>query len=174
MKRSKQALLAGFGIVALVLTLVLVLNNAASANESVERPFKMVEYGYVIDEGPDVGDCSFATVEAGGEGNATHMGLVRIDRSHCFDPTNDPVLYDGYWEAVGANGDKIWGSYTGALVPTEFDENGVPIRGTITSPFTIDGGTGRFEGATGEGVTTSDYDMVADEGEFVSEGTIVY
>jgi hypothetical protein len=173
MNKSRQALLAGFGIVALVLTLVLVLNNAASAKESVERPFKMVEYGYVIDEGPDGVDCPVIKVEAGGDGNATHMGLVSITRTHCFDIAADQPISDGYWEAEGANGDKIWGSYAGVLVPTEFGENG-PIRGTITSPFTIDGGTGRFEGATGEGVTTSDYDMVADEGEFVSEGTIVY
>ncbi len=173
MKKSQQALLAGIGMVALVLTLVLVLNNAASANEPVERPFKMTEYGYVTDEGPDVGDCAVVTVEASGEGNATHMGLVSITRTHCFDFEHDPPIYDGEWEAVAANGDKIWGTYSGVLVPTEFGDNG-PIRGTITAPFTIDGGTGHFEGATGGGITTSDYDMVADEGEFVSEGTIVY
>jgi hypothetical protein len=57
-------------------------------------------------------------------------------------------------------------------VPTEFAEQGNPIRGLITSPFTIEGGTGRFADATGQGTATGDYDLVADEGDFSSVGTI--
>jgi hypothetical protein len=173
MKKRQQVLLGSVGILALVLALVVVLNNSASAEQPVERPFQMKSFDYVTQEGPNVGDCPVITVEIGGEGNATHMGQVSISRRHCFNPAEDPPISEGYWEVEGANGDKIWGSYSAVLVPTEFDGN-VPIRGEITGPFTIDGGTGQFEGATGEGVTTGDYDLVADSGDFITEGTIIY
>ena len=56
---------------------------------------------------------------------------------------------------------------------TEF-ENGVPIRGNIVSPFTIDGGTDYFEGASRSGVSMTDYDLVEDAGHFETEGVFTY
>lgn len=154
--------------------LVMVDSGVASASMPVPRPFRMQSYGYVVDEGPHAGDCSFATVIAEEDGVATHMGEVKIKRTHCFSPFNSPPIYDGQWEAEGADGDKVYGTYEGALTFTEFDADGNPIRGRIDSQFTITGGTGRFQGASGGGSVTGDYDLVADAGEFISVGTITY
>lgn len=159
----------------LVAVLLAAVNiDGAMADEQVERPFRMQTYGYVVEEGPDVGDCSFETVITKGEGTATHMGAVKVDRTHCFSPFSNPPIYDGEWQAEGADGSKIFGTYEAYMTFTEFDANGNPIRGQITAPFTITGGTGRFAGATGGGVTTADYDLVTDDGQFLSEGTITY
>ena len=81
------------------------------------------------------------------------------------------VIHDGVYEITAANGDKLWGVYSGALQPTEFGDHG-PIRGIITSPSTIDGGTGRFAGAQGEYLAVGDYDLVADQGSFKFTGWI--
>ena len=175
MKKNFPKTFTLIGILSLLSVLATVVNiGSASSGQAVERPFRMQTYGVVVDEGPNLGNCPFVTVLAEGEGNATHMGLVSINRTHCFDPTADTPISDGYWEAVAANGDKIWGSYEGTLVPTDFNDKGEPIRGRIDSPYTIDGGTGRFEGASGSGVTTADYDLVEDAGHFVTEGVITY
>ena len=82
-------------------------------------------------------------------------------------------MHDGTYTITAANGDTIWGTYSGGLQPTEFGAEG-PIRGIITSPTTIDGGTGRFTNAQGEYLTVGDYDLVADEGDFEMEGWISY
>jgi hypothetical protein len=154
--------------------LVVVDSGVASASTAAPRPFRMQEYGYVVDEGPHAGDCSFATVIVSADGVATHMGAVDISRTHCFSPFNDPPIYEGEWEAEGANGDKVYGAYEGTMTFTEFDADGNPIRGRIDSQFPITGGTGKFQGASGGGRVTSDYDLVADAGTFISEGIITY
>jgi hypothetical protein len=175
MKKEFRTPVAMLALFSLVVALLIVLGNGVvSAGDAVERPFRMQTYGYVVDEGPHAGDCSFATVIAEEHGVATHMGAVNVSRTHCFSPFNNPPIYDGEWEAVGADGDKVYGTYEGSLTFTEFDANGDPIRGTIDSQFTITGGTGRFQGATGGGSVSADYDLVADAGNFITEGTITY
>lgn len=154
--------------------LVMVDSGVASASTAAPRPFRVQSYEYVVDEGPHAGDCSFATVIVAGDGVATHMGTVDISGTHCFSPFNDPPIYAGEWEAEGANGDKVYGTYEGTMNFTEFDADGNPIRGQINGQFTITGGTGHFQGASGGGRITGDYDLVADAGTFIREGIITY
>lgn len=153
--------------------LLLMSSLAFAQDQQATRPFRMTTYGAVLDEAPSAA-CPFLEVHAAEAGNATHMGEVTVTRTHCFSPTHDPAFYNGRWETVAANGDKIWGSYEGNGVPLEFDEQGNPTLIQITAPFTIDGGTGRFEGATGEGVTSGTLSFITHAGTFVSEGSITY
>lgn len=158
----------------IVVGLALLAGSIAYAQGSrVERPFRMTAYASVLDEAPSA-DCPFLEVNVGGEGEATHMGAVTVSRTHCFSPTSDPAFYNGRWRATAANGDAIWGTYEGNGVPLEFDDQGNPTLIEITVPYTIEGGSGRFEGATGEGVTTGKLNMLTQDGNFVSEGTITY
>lgn len=164
-------------LLALVLFFVFVLTavmiGQVQAGEQNDLPFTMHTYGWVVAEAPSA-DCPFAEVSVEAFGTATHLGSVTVQRTHCFSPFNNPPIYNGYWEATAANGDRVWGSYSGSLVPTVFDDQGNPIRGEITAPYTIDGGTGRFANASGSGLTIGDYDLVADAGGFVSNGRIEY
>lgn len=146
------------------------LARAASYGPA-ELPFRMTTYEAVVGDEIPTGRCGFAEVFVEGQGTATHLGAVTVYRTHCFNPFQNPPIYDGQWKAIAANGDEIRGSYSGSLVPTEFDEDGNPVKGIINSHFTIEGGTGRFATASGGGTTTAMYDLVADAGNFVSEGT---
>jgi len=177
----KQMFIVGSLVVVLAMAaaLVVVALISVGAEQPVqaagpdERLFGMRSYEVATSEGPS-DECPFVQTIVEGSGNASHLGKVTVTRTHCFDPDNDPSITDGRWEAVATNGDRVWGSYFGSLVPTDFDDEGNPVRGDITSPYTLEGGTGRFEGATGEGVITGDFDLVAEEGTFLTEGWIWY
>jgi hypothetical protein len=173
--KKRQSVL-GLALMAIFLTVVALTLSAggqAAASETVERPFKMDTYEVVTDKAPSAA-CPVEHVQVVGEGTATHLGNLTLTRSHCFSPEHSPPVYNGHWEATAANGDKIWGSYDGTLIPTEFDDNGMPVRGIVDSPFTVEGGSGRFAGAGGAGTFTGDYDLVNDVGYFHGEGTLDY
>ena len=69
-------------------------------------------------------------VEQSLEGNASHMGQIIGSISACYDvSTNPPTAIDGQLVFEAANGDKI---FLGGI-----------------APFEINGGTGRFQYATG-------------------------
>lgn len=162
-----------------ILVLAVIAAGAALAANNQERPFKGMSYEWVTEEGElDGSDCPADTVHITGEGEATHLGKFTVERTHCFTPPNHPefpgsVMHDGEYTITAANGDTLWGTYSGELQPTEFGEEG-PIKGIITGPATVDGGTGRFNGAEGEHTIAGDYDLVADEGWFELEGWLSY
>jgi len=164
------------------LVFVLVLGSAAyavAAANQTRRPFKARSFELVTQEGVLEGSaCPAFEVLSEGSGSGTHIGDFSVVRRHCFTPPDHPaftgkVIHDGTYEITTANGDKLWGTYSGELQPTEFGEQG-PIRGIITSPSTIDGGSGRFAGAQGEYLAVGDYDLVAEQGSFKFKGWISY
>jgi len=150
--------------------------TVAAGNQ--QRPFKAQSFEVVTSEGVIEGsECPAFEVNSEGSGTGTHIGDFTLVRRHCFTPPDHPafagdVIHDGSYEIIAANGDKLWGTYSGAFQPTEFGNQG-PIRGIITSPSTIDGGTGRFAGAIGEYQAVGDYDLVAEQGDFTFDGWIV-
>lgn len=107
-----------------------------------------------------------------GSGQATHLGRFQAQFTFCVDAAD---LFDDispgelvgdesipYWDGAGtltaANGDELWIAVAGEIVPSsdpEFDFE-------FSDPFTIVGGSGRFEGATGGGTTRSFVDATAD------------
>jgi hypothetical protein len=167
------------GLVVIVMVIVaLIVAVYAVAGEGRQLPFKATSYEVVTSEGIlDGSPCPAFEVHAEGSGTGTHLGRFTVARRHCFTPPDHPafageVIHDGTYTITAANGDTLWGTYTGQLEPTEFGESG-PVRGIITSPSTIDGGTGRFDGAQGEFLAMGDYDLVADAGDFQSDGWII-
>jgi hypothetical protein len=167
------------GIVALIVVLGVGIYGAAASSKNQQRPFTAQSFEVVTSEGVIEGsDCPVFEVNSTGSGTGAHIGDFTVVRKHCFTPPDHPaftgeVIHDGTYEITASNGDKLWGTYSGELQPTEFGEQG-PIRGIITSPSTIDGGTGRFADAQGEYLATGDYDLVAEEGDFEFEGWISY
>ena len=81
-----------------------------------------------------------------GVGQSNHTGLIKAYGSDCDRVdlgTGNLVYGDGVITEYGANGDFLYGTYT----------NGHGrLGGTIADDWTIVGGTGRFAGATGQGV----------------------
>ncbi len=85
-------------------------------------------------------------VSLAGGGTATHVGRYTIVNSHCVDPATG-ALTGGTFVKTAANGDRIFGTYTGSSAVIQ-PPAPIAIFG-ITGTLTFTGGTGRFTGATG-------------------------
>lgn len=111
----------------------------ADASDSGEVPFK--EFLTLVDFGPE-GELFWS-------GQATHLGQVEVEQSFNpeFDPTDPDSVFSSYVKHA-ANGDTVYGR----VIPDDY------LDPFTTGTVTIDGGTGRFEGATG----TSSYVILID------------
>jgi hypothetical protein len=95
-----------------------------------------------------LGRCPVLTNVISGTGQLTHLGRFTTAQSHCVDLTGaDPLAFtQGIFTFTAANGDTIFGTYSGRLVPTA-----TPGLFEVDGMFTIEGGTGRFVNASGGG-----------------------
>jgi hypothetical protein len=109
--------------------------------------------------------CPDLTVEIRGPGNATHLGRLTTNQSHCATPTSLSFT-DGLFTLTAANGDQLRGTYSGAFVPLD------PPLFTIDGEFTFTGGTGRFTGATGGGDASGVQNLATGEATVSLVGTI--
>ena len=140
-----------------------------------QLPYKAGGSEFVVQEGPHP-DCGPGKlkVDIQGNGQATYMGQYTIVRRHCFNLATTS-FEGGYFEQTAANGDKIWGTYSGFTAGVlEFAENGSPIVILINSPWTITGGTGRFADAEGAGNAIGVFNLVTESGNFDMDGWISY
>jgi len=102
-----------------------------------------------------------------GEGTATHLGACDVTIHFCgsgFDYTN------GFGVFVAADGDELWFNVPsegeiGHIIP--FDDPFYELY--FQDPFEFVGGTGRFEGASGSGMTNSFVNLFDDDGNFIAE-----
>jgi hypothetical protein len=153
------------------------LKGAKSNNH--ERPFKVNKsYGpyWILPGEGECGDYPLAQVLIEGEANATHLGKFTVINIYCmnFDFGYPISAIEGTMTA--ANGDELHTN-----IPTPWD--GVSIypgeNGVTFYVYTIMGGNGRFENATGTilmwGTTTEDpNNPLAGTWEMEGEGTISY
>ncbi len=95
---------------------------------------------------PEVCPTQLADI-ATGQGNATHLGRFAGETFSCVDLGN-LRLTDGRFTFTAADGSQVHGTYEADLVPLS------PTLIAIAGTFTITGGTGRFQGATGGGSLT--------------------
>jgi hypothetical protein len=107
---------------------------------AVERPFALNGTGVatliVNESGIPVGAVPT------GSGTATHLGQWTVAGNVKYTPDENGVLHSsGEATLTAANGDKLKIEIEGILDTTAFMDQGV---------FHIVGGTGRFEGATGD------------------------
>jgi hypothetical protein len=136
--RGRTVLIVLFAAI-LVFSAISSIGNAGRDDHSV--PFKATAKLNAVVVG-QVG--SVLEIIISGSGQATHMGKISAWQHHFVDLAT-MTFYDGRWVWTAANGDTIEGGYYGTLVPTSV---GFKIA---SGHFWIDGGTGRFENAVGEG-----------------------
>jgi hypothetical protein len=106
---------------------------AAPAAQAVERPFSLVEHGSVTFDGPHATSI--------GTGHATHLGRFTLYRTATlYDPVGSVFDVDGEATLVAADGDRLFSSIEGTL-------DAATGRGLLS--YEWEGGTGRFEDATG-------------------------
>ena len=162
----------GLSILAAVTAIVLLVATAAVAAPSKELPFKERLGGHLTAQpapAPE-GRCSAAALllSYAGEGNISHMGKVTWSSTHCTYVNDqwEPIGQFGQAELVivAANGDEVHGTYGGSVTgPTTFIET-----------MTIEGGTGRFLGATGVAAETGTLDPATYNIEIRGQGWISY
>ena len=126
--------LYGFRVLAAPVLAALILSGSAAAEKQV--PFKGGSSGVVTAVGFDPVK-GIAYTHVAGEGQATHLGHFTV--------TGDVAVHvatgipTGTWTLIAANGDMLFLEMTGSGID--------PTHGF--GEFTVVGGTGRFEGATG-------------------------
>jgi hypothetical protein len=87
-------------------------------------------------------------LEVTGTGHTTRLGNYSGRYRECLDPATGAVT-GGTFTLTAANGDKVFGTYSGQARPTD-----TPNVVVYEDPGVITGGTGRFAGASGT-MTTS-------------------
>ena len=131
----------------------------------VTVPFKAEFLGDYIYVGPDNEKatglplkCEVVRVIVDFEGNGTHLGKFTGNFDFCVGP-------EGYGQTdaymVAANGDRLMISISGNVIQGRLDNHPEHVTSYWRDPFVILGGTGRFEGATGGGIS-DDYNSSLD------------
>ncbi len=161
MKRIKETLPVGL----LVVALATLTAAPAAASDHVERPHKGTDVGTVVLQpiencdatGFPVFVCEFTTT---GTGNHTHLGKVATSSTglatfnifappcELLDGSNIGLVVEnaGTFVFVAANGDEVSGTFENTVCA---GPPGSGLAGGLAGTQTITGGTGRFEGATG-------------------------
>ena len=129
--------------------------------ETLTLGFNLVFTGTYDYIGPSDNCPGMVIVKNNGEGTGTHFGKLSSHFEFCIGPgsTYPNGYIDAYFE--DENGDRlnvyVEGAVLGGRVP------GMPnfANSYFKDPFEIIGGTGRFEGATGSGMT-NDYNSDKD------------
>jgi hypothetical protein len=97
-----------------------------------------------------------------GAGTLAHLGRFTMAASETVDFSTSTVT-DGVVTLTAANGDTLYASYSGTILPGLV---GYRVAGPIT------GGTGRFMGATGQIVLDGTFDPLTMTGSDVITGSI--
>ncbi len=134
---------------AILFTLIALLPAPAGAGEyGTNRPFNMTGAGIhtigLVEPGRCPGGTIFQTfIETTGQ--ASHLGSMTVEADHCTYP--DLSYGNGVMVITAADGDELYAPYQ----PSTQQPPASPDPGVIltNASHTFDGGTGRFEDATG-------------------------
>jgi hypothetical protein len=147
-------------------TLIFALLFGIIPVNATERPFASNGNGvatFIIEGGNVVG----ATVVV--SGNATHLGVFTGTGKIQFRPdANDPNISHPAGEVtyVAANGDRL---------PTVIEDGSMDLRtGIATGYMVFQGGTGRFEGASGKAAIVVEQNFITGAYTFTMVGNINY
>jgi hypothetical protein len=139
-------------VILAVIGLVVVGLAVPAGADQAARPFKGSMAGEVTFT--PLTDCPNPwglRTDSAATGKATHMGRLVMSSQHCTPMGHD--ITGGEMVFVAANGDVVYIDYEGHT-PT-LDELVPGEEFSVDIEFFIDGGTGRFEDASGGGLMTA-------------------
>lgn len=163
-------------------TMVLLAPATASADSAQTRPLTGQTVGQdttdpaapgcIIPPGTPAG--SYLRYSSKGPGFLSHVGRVASTVTHCTFMTSPTTGTFGPGSAVftAPDGDTITMSYTGTFKLTMGTSG--PVRSDATMTWTITGGTGTFDHATGSGTGVGYTDFKAGTTTMNYKGTITY
>lgn len=136
----------------LVGLLVMITLSALPASAGTQVPFKaslpLVSHPATNNAGCPSKTIRFNVTEPG---IASHMGKVTVSEYVCL---NVDLTFVANFTLTAANGDQLTASAAGYGVPTS------QTTFNTFANWTINGGTGRFDGATGNGTATGEVNLV--------------
>lgn len=124
-----------------VFTTVLIALGCAACGGATDHELDAAMTGEVHWDFTD--QCQVVTTMTDGVGEDPELGSITTTWAHC---PEDDVTEDGRLTIVDENGDELYGTYDYPEI-----DNGAPI--------TFDGGTGRFEDATGTATVSYDVEL---------------
>jgi hypothetical protein len=128
------------------------------------RPFHLVEHGQISATPRDPSN-TVLDVVANGEGTATHLGAITVQRVATLTATDTPGIFD-------FEGDATLTSASGDQLTTEIHGTFNANIGHAELVYEWTGGTGRFEHATG--LTFWSVDVANGEYDVVANGQLIY
>lgn len=132
----------------------------------VVRPMKGTFYEQTVDASNPSAIKSIFT------GNVTHMGNITgesiLDMSKAIRTGNVITNLTNYKIKIAANGDEIYSVAYPTLVLTS------PGSGTLSAIAYTTGGTGRFEGCSGQVEVSGTFNLITGYKEYTVEGWIKY
>lgn len=151
---------------------------------TVEIPFKanFTVWNHTDPRDRSCGEKPIFKITMIGEGVVTHLGKINTTMTFC---NNTSTGY--YWNTdivfIAANGDELYASIPeGRVIPNE-EENSNYYSKRFNDDMYFTGGTGRFEGATGNALTHAYVHLPTDEymhkgdkiwhTDFFSTGTLI-
>ena len=150
-------------IAAVSIVLLSLLAGSVLVQSQGGRRFRAVLEG--IQTGQPVADarCPSPTllVSFTGSGNATRLGRVTVDASHCI--IDDPA------ETAFTNGILVLSNARGQLF---IQYSGTDTAGSLEGNFIITGGSGAYAGATGEGTLSGTASAEEERGSLMLDGRI--
>ncbi len=156
--------------------------SVAESVVSTPLPFRAAAFtglqGLVPD--PACGGLPWLLNSQAGEGEATHLGRFEVSFTFCIDATDlfdDGLLTEGesvpYVDGVGtliaANGDVLYMAISGVISPSDDPDYDFEFE----DAFTFEGGTGRFEGASGGGTALGKVVQATNITDHSWDGTLV-
>lgn len=167
---SKKTSIRLLAVISLVFVMIGLATTAGANPAAPERPFKATFEG-TREFAADPGRCA-----ALGEGwnlliidltagNATHLGRITAIADQCIKGAD---IVDGQATYIAANGDELYATYTGTIVSV------IDGVAEVEVDQTFDGGTGRFEYATGDAFEVVYVDLVVGTVQGTIEGDISY
>lgn len=162
---------------ALVAALMLVAATPAVATRGqpeVQVPFRAVSVGSSMDsQGPPTCPGAAWQFFSSGTSEATHLGLVSLEVTHCswIDSPTTGHFGPGTATFTAPNGDTLvlsqWGTFRTELTADSFTS-------IVDADWIVIGGTGRFEGASGSGEALVVGDILANSSSSTYWGSIAY
>jgi hypothetical protein len=105
-------------------------------------------------------------LEVTGTGHSTELGNYSGHYRECLHPATGAVT-GGTWTLTAANGDKVFGTYSGQALPTDN-----PKVVAYKDPGVVTGGTGRFADASGIMTTSGLANLATGEYTGTSSGSV--
>jgi hypothetical protein len=136
----------------------------ASAKDEVSFNGSSVGQDTEVGPGPAPGTLEIQGI---GSGNSSHLGRTTFTYTYVIDLSD--FSFHGTSHTVAANGDTFDAVFTGYSLPTDN-----PDVLAIVQFYTITGGTGRFDGATGSFTLNGFYSLSTHVFTANSKGTIAY